>query len=450
MYEKSTISLKKNNLYKLIFGAIILVAAGFSLHFLKKRRLKPAATNITDTNIIVYCIHIMLIIVHCNSIYAQNNMSAKINMNFDNIKTRDLLHILTQNSHKNIIISEQVTGRININLKQTTWCEALDIVLQNKHLIKQETENIITIMPINNQNPKEQTQAQPTVFNLHHASADNIAKILNPSGILSASGKSSAETRTNALVITDNNSQLKNVKNLLEKIDVPVKQIAIEARIVNADSKFVQELGLEFGTITNKTNQEKTTQIKSSPGRFNFAIAALNNKTLLDIELTALENQGRGKVISSPKLLTADRQAAYIESGSEIPYQEKTKEGNTSTAFKKAVLSLKVTPEVTDNNAINLIIQLNQDKVSHLTINGVPAIDTRKIQTQALVSNGGTIVLGGIYEWSDSHKTTCVPVLGYIPILGLLFQKQETKLERKELLIFVTPKIIDNQASEKI
>ena len=149
------------------------------------------------------------------------------------------------------------------------------------------------------------------------------------------------------------------------------------------------------------------------------------------MELTALESQGRGKVISSPKLLTADRQAAYIESGSEIPYQEKTKEGDTSTTFKKAVLSLKVTPEVVDNNFINLIIQLNQDKVSHLTVNGVPAIDTRKIQTQALVQNGGTIVLGGIYEWSDSHRTTCVPILGYIPILGLLFQKQETKTERK-------------------
>lgn len=378
-----------------------------------------------------------------NVVYAQNNTTAKINMHFDNIKIRDLLYILTKNSYKNIIISEQITGRINVNLKQTTWCEALDVVLQNKHLIKQETENIITIMPINNQNSKDQVFTQPTVFNLHHASADNIAKILTPSGMLSASGKSSAETRTNALVITDNNNQIKNVKNLLEKIDIPVKQVAIEARIVNADSKFVQELGLEFGAITDKSNQEKTTQIKSSPGKFNFAVAALNNKTLLDIELTALENQGRGKVISSPKLLTADRQAAYIESGSEIPYQERTKEGNTSTAFKKAVLSLKVTPEVTDNNAINLIIQLNQDKVSHLTINGVPAIDTRKIQTQALVPNGGTIVLGGIYEWNDSHKTTCVPILGYIPILGLLFQKQETKLERKELLIFVTPRIIE-------
>ena len=376
------------------------------------------------------------LLILCTPVYA------KINMDFANIKTRDLLAIITKNSHKSIIISEQITGRININLQQTSWREALDIVLQNKHLTKYETEQLITITPTDNQNSKDQPLARPTVFNLHHASADNIARILSPAGALSAAGKSSAEIRTNALVITDTDNQIKNVKNLLEQIDIPIKQIAIEARIVNVDSKFIQELGLEFGTITNKTDQEKTPKIKASPGKFNFAIAALNNKTLLDIELTALENQGRGKVISSPKLLTADRQAAYIESGSEIPYQERTKEGNTSTTFKKAVLSLKVTPEVVNNNAINLIIQLNQDKVSHLTVNGVPAIDTRKIQTQALVPNGGTIVLGGIYEWSNSHSITRVPILGYIPVLGLLFQKQETKMERKELLIFVTPKII--------
>jgi len=387
--------------------------------------------------------HAVLMVAFFLLINTYSSVYAKINMNFTNIKTRDLLHILTKNSHKNIIISEQITGRININLNQTNWREALDVVLQNKHLIKYETEQLITIMPIDNQNPKDQPLAKPTVFNLHHASADSIARILTPAGALSVSGKSSAEIRTNALIITDTDNQIKNINNLLEQIDIPIRQVAIEARIVNVDSKFVQELGLEFGTISNKANPEKTTKIKSSHGKFNFTIAALNNTTVLDVELTALENQGRGKVISSPKLLTADRQAAYIESGSEIPYQEKTKEGDTSTTFKKAVLSLKVTPEVVDNNTINLIIQLNQDKVSHLTINGVPAIDTRKIQTQALVPNGGTIVLGGIYEWSNNNTITRIPILGYIPILGLLFQKQETKMERKELLIFVTPKIIN-------
>lgn len=168
-----------------------------------------------------------------------------------------------------------------------------------------------------------------------------------------------------------------------------------------------------------------------------------NNENGLDLELAALESEGRGKVISSPKLLTADRQAAYIESGAEIPYQEKTKRGDTSITFKKAVLSLKVTPEIVAEDTVNLLLQLNQDKVSQLTVNGVPVIDTRKIQTQALVRNGETIVLGGIYEWSKSNNIIGIPVLGKIPLLGLLFRKQETKMERKELLIFVTPRIVE-------
>jgi type IV pilus assembly protein PilQ len=189
--------------------------------------------------------------------------------------------------------------------------------------------------------------------------------------------------------------------------------------------------------------KQATTSIDLRPGRANFAIAKLNNGSLLDLELAALESEGRGKVISSPKLLTADRQAAYIESGAEIPYQEKTKRGDTSITFKKAVLSLKVTPEVVAEDTVNLLLQLNQDKVSQLTVNGVPVIDTRKIQTQVLVRNGETVVLGGIYEWSKSNNIIGIPVLGKIPLLGLLFRKQETKMERKELLMFVTPRIVE-------
>lgn len=382
-------------------------------------------------------------VVFCLIMLCGHAHAGTINMNFTNIKTRDLLSILTQPTHKNVIISEQITGRISINLKHATWREALDVVLQHKQLSKSETAQLITITPKDHVAADAQPAATPAVLDLHHADADQVAKILAPAGALSATGKVSAAARTNALVVTDTALHLNQIKQLLQQIDTPSKQIAIEARIVNVDSKFVQELGLEFGTMTNKTTQHKTKTTKPSPGKFNVAIATLNHHTLLDLELTALETQGRGRIISSPKLLTADRQAAYIEAGSEIPYQEKTKEGDTSTTFKKAVLSLKVTPEVVDEHTVNLVIQLNQDQVSNLNFNGVPAIDTRKIQTQALVANGGTIVLGGIYEWSTSHQITRVPILGYIPILGLLFQKQEAKMERKELLIFVTPKILD-------
>lgn len=380
-----------------------------------------------------------------NSIFAINNAAPQISADFTNIKIYDLLHLLTEQSGKSVVISEKINGKISINLKKVSWREALDVVLQSQNLNKRETDNVIIIDQQGEPGKTIQQNTGPTVFNLQHVSADSIAKILGPVGALSSFGKVGAETRTNALMVSDTDEKIKNLKNILKQVDVPAKQILIEARIVSADEKFARDLGLEFGMSQIKAIGKSigdAPAIGVHHGKFNFAIAGLANGTLLDLELAALESEGRGKVISSPKLLTADRQAAYIESGSEIPYQEKTKEGNTSTTFKKAVLSLKVTPEVVSENSVNLLLQLNQDKVSQLTVHGVPAIDTRKIQTQVLVNSGETIVLGGIYEWSKSSNVASVPILGKIPILGLLFQRQETKMERKELLMFVTPRIV--------
>ena len=373
-----------------------------------------------------YVILFLFIMALSNVVLAANDSTRQISVNFANIKTRGLLQILTEHSGKSVIISEKIGGKININLRKISWHEALDSVLQMQGLVKRETANVITIVPLGELDKKEQLVVQPAVFNLHHASADSVSKILGPAGVLSSVGKAGAEARTNMLVVADTSDKIAALKNLLQQVDIPVKQVLIEARIVCVDEKFVRDLGLKFG-------------MTQAAGLYH---AKLNNSSLLDLELAALESEGRGRVISSPKLLTTDRQAAYIESGAEIPYQEKTKEGDTSTAFKKAVLSLKVTPEIVAANTVNLLLQLNQDKVSQLTVNGVPAIDTRKIQTQALVHSGETIVLGGIYEWSKSNNTISVPVLGKIPVLGLLFRKQETKMERRELLMFVTPRIV--------
>ncbi len=382
----------------------------------------------------------IVLFLFINAAFAANNSTQRISVNFSNIKTYDLLHILTEHSGKSVIISEKIGGKISINLRKISWREALDTVIQMQGLVKRETANVIIITPPGDLDKKEQAILQPTVFNLHHSSADNISKILGPAGVLSPTGKAGAETRTNMLVVADTSDKIAALKHLLKQVDVPVKQVLIEARIVSADEKFASDLGLEFGTIQTKP---ATTSIDLRPGRANFAIAKLNNGSLLDLELAALESESRGKVISSPKLLTADRQAAYIESGAEVPYQEKTKRGDTSITFKKAVLSLKVTPEIVAEDTVNLLLQLNQDKVSQLTVNGVPVIDTRKIQTQALVRNGETVVLGGIYEWSKSNNIIGIPVLGKIPLLSLLFRKQETKMERKELLMFVTPRIVE-------
>lgn len=360
-----------------------------------------------------------------------------ITANFINIKTRDLIQLLAEKSGKSVIISEKVNGKINIDLHSTSWREALDIVLQMQNLVKRETANAIFIAPVGELSNRE---VQLEAFNLSHASADSVSKMLGSAGALSQSGKAGAELRTNQLVVADTSDKVAALKNLLKQVDIPVRQVEIEAKVVSADENFVRELGVEFGTV--QAQEGSNTNDALHNGKFNFTIAKLNNRSLLDLKLAALENEGRGQVISSPKLLTADRQAAYIESGAEIPYQEKTKEGDTSIAFKKAVLSLKVTPEVVTDAAVNLLLQLNQDKVSQLTVNGVPAIDTRKIQTQVLVHDGETIVLGGIYEWSKSRYIVGIPVLKNIPLLGVLFRKQEHKMERKELLMFVTPHIV--------
>jgi len=373
--------------------------------------------------------------------------SHQISLDFVEIKTRDLLKILAEHANKNIIISEKVNGKITVSLHNVSWREAIDIVLKMQGLVKQETDSVLLITTLTELSNHEQSALPLAVFNPHYISADNFSKLLKPAGVLSNQGKSGADGGSNSLVVADTSEHLATVRQLLKQIDVPLKQVLIEARIVSADESFARALGLEIngktGTAINVNNGK--IQVKEntlSPGQYKFTIVKFNNNDLLDLQLSALENEGRGKVISKPKLVTIDRQTAYIEAGAEVPYQEKTKEGSTSTSFKKAALSLKVTPEIVAKNLINLSLQLSQDKVGQLVVNGVPTIDTRKINTRVLVRDNETIVLGGIYEWSRVSHEICVPILGHIPLIKFLFSKKEHRMEKKELLIFVTPKIV--------
>ena len=293
---------------------------------------------------------------------------------------------------------------------------------------------------------KKIVKHQQMLFKIHYAKASHIADLITKShGFLSESGAVAADSRTNSIWVNDEPNRIKMLEQYLHDIDIPVKQVMIEARIVYADEAFGRELGLKFeSTFAANTKSAEGMNmdlpVKTySPGNITLAIAKLGDGVLLDMELSALESEGRGKVISKPKLVTANRESAYIEAGDEVPYQEKTSSGATSLVFKKAVLGLKVTPELTDNNQVNLKLQLNQDKVNATNINGEPTIQTRQIQTQILVNNGQTAVLGGIYEESTSHVVTKIPFLGSIPLVGLLFQNNQSRVERKELLIFVTP-----------
>jgi type IV pilus assembly protein PilQ len=271
------------------------------------------------------------------------------------------------------------------------------------------------------------------------------------------------------LWLQDTGVQLDEIKNLIKKLDVPVKQVLIEARVVTVNKDFEDVIGIRFG-VSNASHMSGTLEgaNKIAGGtipsavplaeRLNFdaiapvttgnaasiglALAKLGDGTLLDLELSALETEGRGEVISSPRLITGNQQAATIESGEEIPYQEATSSGATSVSFKKAVLSLKVTPQITPDNRVILDLIVNQDTASAQRFNGVPAILTKQIETNVLVNNGQTLVLGGIYKLDKTRAIVRIPFLGNIPVLGMLFRNKRNIIKHEELLIFITPKII--------
>lgn len=292
---------------------------------------------------------------------------------------------------------------------------------------------------------------EPTFFKVNYAKAKDLADLISKNhNLLPQNGSITADPRTNSLLIKGSKSEVKTIHNYLQQVDIPLEQVLIEARIVYADESFARDLGLKFGTSqrhehSNFGNMNMDLPLKQNAhGHLTLAIAKLKAGVLLDLELTALENEGKGRIVSNPKLVTANRESAYIEAGDEVPYQEKTSSGATNIAFKKAVLGLKVTPEITMHNKINLHLQLNQDKASTININGEPTIQTRKLQTQILVANEETAVLGGIYEEATNHMIVKIPFISAIPILGKLFQENRIEKDRKELLIFVTPKIIRN------
>jgi type IV pilus assembly protein PilQ len=381
----------------------------------------------------------------------QSNMDGSISMNFVDVKVRDVLQMLAEYAGKNIVISDSVQGNLTFLLNHVTWQQALETVLIMKNLIKKEQGNVIYILTNNEINSNRLTMSSSELIKIHYANASDLAALLKSqeSGLLSKQGYVSADPRTNTLWVQDSPQHLALIRNFIQRLDVSVKQVLIKARIVNMDENCLKELGVKFGTVPSSNPLSLDGLAMDMPiainhtGKFNIAIAKLGANTLLDLELSALESEGHAKIISSPELITADRTPAHIEAGEEVPYQERTPSGATSVAFKKAVLSLKVTPHVTPKGDILLNLTVNQDKLSAITVHGVPAIQTREIQTQVTVQNAQTIVLGGIYEQSDSRTVERIPFLGSLPVVGGLFRTQSTNSERKELLIFVTPKIVD-------
>ncbi len=344
---------------------------------------------------------------------------------------------------------------VTLHLQQASVEETFNLLLTSQGLAKWKIGKVWYIAPQEELRKRKFEELQfhavldeanplsMRVWKIQYAKAQDIGRLIQDTNysLLSKRGHLQVDVRTNILSVEDLPENITNIVKLIKKLDIPVKQVLIEARLASVDSDFERELGMSFSVHDGSANHEMPTSLGSGP-KFSLAVATLANGSMLDVALAALESEGHGKLISSPSLFTANQQSALIESGEEIPYQETTSSGATSVVFKKAVLSLQVTPQIMPGNKVLLQLKVNQDKPSSRIVLGVPAITTRQIATSLLISNGQTIVLGGIYEVDAEHDERGIPFLGKIPLIGVLFKQQNVKENKRELLIFVTPRII--------
>ena len=420
-----------------------------------------------------------------------------LDLNFQDIEVRDVLELIADFKSLNLVASDSVQGKITLNLNKVPWDQALDIIMRSKGLDMRKQGNILLIAPIEEIAEREQKEIdskkkleelaplETYVARIKYAEAKEIYKFFNApraqangsgqqrSGggggqgstfsILSERGSAIVDERTNTIILTDIGNKIDEFKRLLARIDIPVKQVLIEARIVKAESEFRKELGASWGlagsdqvdfSLGNSTSGTLegilATDLGISDPAAAFSLSYLSNNLLIDLELSALESGGFGEIVSQPKVLTADKKKASIKSGVEIPYQAVTNNGDASgavveTQFKEAVLQLEVTPQITPDNRVIMDILVKQDSIGSFTVNGEPAINVTEITTQALVGNGQTLVLGGIFQSEELTGDQKVPILGDLPLVGNLFKKQMRTRDKREILIFITPRIIDNR-----
>jgi len=412
-----------------------------------------------------------------------------ISLNFQDISVRTVLQIIADYNEFNLITSDTVSGNITLRLDGVPWDQALDIILKVKGLDKRMEGNILMVAPSDELAAREakNLQAQQQVeelaplyseyLQINYAKATEFASLIKneDTSILSPRGSVSVDERTNTLLIRDTAKSIEDIKRMVGVLDIPIRQVVIEARMVTVKDNINEEIGIRWG-VTNTDGEyavsgslegvsEATgsrTEAGDGVGRvpslsdalnvnlpaaagansIAFQVARLANGTILDLELSALERENKGEIIASPRITTSNQKEAFIEQGVEIPYQEAASSGATTTQFKKAVLSLTVTPHITPDNKIILDLIVTQDTVSEVTSGSAPAVDTQRISTQVLVNNGETIVLGGIYQQQIINSVSKVPVLGDIPYLGRIFKNTNNFSEKKELLIFVTPRVV--------
>ncbi|MES2993587.1 MAG: type IV pilus secretin PilQ [Pseudomonadota bacterium] len=445
----------------------------------------------------------------------------KLSLNFQNIEVRALLQVIADFTNFNVVTSDTVTGNVTLRLKDVPWDQALDIILQAKGLGLRKSGNVILIAPKDELNAKEKVELEAKAqiasleplrtqsFQLNYAKAADVANGLTGQGgagggqtsgatntrILSPRGSVIYEARTNQMFISDTPSKLQEITDMIAKIDIPVRQVLIEARVVIADDAFGRSLGVKLGLADNRglrggisgynvggsnyigvggnlnavgsqTGQAGAvsgftdTNFVSLPAgnplggdasaaSFALSLFSAGANRFLNLELSALEAEGKGKIVSSPRVITADQQKALIEQGEEIPYQSSTSSGATAVSFRKANLKLEVTPQITPEGSVILDVDVTKD--SRGTSAGIAgfAINTKHVQTKVLIENGGTVVIGGIFEQNDREDISKVPVLGDVPYLGNLFKTRTKSSTKTEMLIFLTPKVVTDRSAAR-
>lgn len=428
----------------------------------------------------------------------------RLTLNFQDIETRAVLQLLAETSGKNIVVSDTVQGNVTLRLRNVPWDQALDIVMMTKGLDMRQNGNVIMVAPAEEIAARETAdlEAQLAINELeplyseflqvNYAKAADLSALITGgtggSTMLSVRGSLGVDERTNTLLVQDTAERLQDVRRMVRTLDVPIKQVLIESRIVVVNDDFSRDLGIRLGvsafnvsntgitTISGSGSGADTmvstyldnladplsTELLSYPSlgnRYNvnlpiadaagrFSLAILENDYLIDLELTALQAEGRGEIISTPRVITANQKQATIKQGVEIPYQQSASSGATTIQFKEAVLELVVTPQITPDNNIIMDLLVRKDSVGQVISTGgaggtVPSIDTRSVETQVLVSDGQTVVLGGIYETERRETIKKVPLFGDIPIFGVLFRSKQLVENKAELLIFVTPRILE-------
>ena len=431
----------------------------------------------------------------------------RLSLNFQSIEIRSLLQIIADFSDFNVVTSDTVSGTVTLRLKDVPWDQALDIILQSKGLDKRRSGNVLLIAPKDELAAKEQVDLEAKrkiadlepvrtqAFQLNYTKSDDVARALLGTGgagsstsarLLSGRGTVLSEPRTNQLFVSDIPSKLEDVQNMITRIDIPSRQVMIEARIVEASDNFGRALGVKLGAtsgtafklggsseaigvggnynaVATTTGQTTATTYPLTDGQFlsfpaqagavsstasaaTIALSLFSSSAsrFLNLELSALEEDGSGRIVSSPRVITADQVQAVVEAGEELPYEQATSSGATAVTFQKASIRLQVTPQITPEGNVILDVDVNKDSVGRSTSVGY-AIDTKHVKTTALVENGGTVVLGGLFQQTDTNTTDKVPFLGDIPFLGNLFKSTTKVSNRTELLIFITPRIITDR-----